>query len=254
MIIFPAMGVAASYYEPLALHLAEQGIACITADLRGLGHSSLRPSRHCNYGYEEMIQLDYLAIFKNIAQKFPQRKKYIIGHSLGGQLAALFLSRHDFGVQGLILIASCSVHPSGWQGWGAWRVWFALRFFALITKTLGYFPGDQVGFGGLAARQHLLDWCQQGRTGQYRPAGSDFDYEAALGQLQIPTLAISIEGDDFAPAAAMKNLYGKFHPAAPVKTVVYTKAAADDPRLNHFNWARKPQGIAQLLAEWTKPE
>lgn len=244
------MGVKASYYETFAEQMAAHHIPTITADLRGLGHSSLRPSATCDYGYEEMIQLDYLSIFKTIDQQFPERKKYVIGHSLGGQLASLFLSRYDFDIKGLILIASCSVHPSGWEGWKAGRVRFALYGFAWLSKILGYFPGDKIGFGGKAARQHLLDWCWQGKTGKYEPADTDFDYEAALKQLKLATLAISIEGDDMSPAPAMKNLYGKFHPTAAVKAIEFTRAAAGFASLNHFNWARKPQGITPLLADW----
>jgi len=30
----------------------------------------------------------------------------VLGHSLGGQLASLFLSRHSFDIKGLILLAS----------------------------------------------------------------------------------------------------------------------------------------------------
>ena len=174
----------------------------------------------------------------------------MLGHSLGGQLAALFLSRHDFGIQGLILMAACSVHPSGWTGWQYWRLRLVIPSFAAISKILGYFPGDKIGFGGKAARQHLLDWCGQGRSGRYEPAGTDFNYEAALAQLRLPTLAISIQDDHLATPLAMKNLYGKFHPSAPITAIEYKRQDAGFESLNHFNWARRPSGHLPLLADW----
>ena len=86
----------------------------------------------------------------------------------------------------------------------------------LIARGLGYFPGDQLGFGGKAARTQIRDWSHQGATGKYRPQGANFDYEAALKQLDIPVLAISIDGDQFAPWEAIAHLFGKFHPKASV--------------------------------------
>ncbi len=252
LLLFPAMGVEAAYYEPFATYLAQEGLLTITADLRGLGHSSIRPEKQRDYGYEEMMQLDYLSIFKSIDQKFPKKKKIVLGHSLGGQLAACFLSRYDFGVKTLILLAACSVHPSGWEGMGRLKIHFVIRFFGFIARVLGYFPGDKIGFGGRAAKQHLLDWCRQGKTGKYQLAKANFDYETALGRLKISTLAIPIANDQLAPAKAMKNLYQKFHPAAEVQVREFTPAQAGFDKPNHFNWARKPKGMGDLILTWLK--
>ena len=57
VLCFPAMGVAASYYKPLAEEMRDQGLIGITADLRGLGHSSVRPTRGVDFGYEDMLNL-----------------------------------------------------------------------------------------------------------------------------------------------------------------------------------------------------
>ncbi len=254
LLLFPAMGVEAAYYEPFATYLAQEGLTTITADLRGLGHSSIRPGRKIDYGYEEMMQLDYLSVFKSIDQQFPGKKKIVLGHSLGGQLAACFLSRHDFGVRGFILVASCSVHPSGWEGMGRLKIKGAIRFFGFVAKVVGYFPGDKIGFGGKAAKQQLLDWCRQGRTGKYQLAKANFDYETALGQLKIPSLAISIANDQLAPSKAMKNLYQKFHQGTKVQVQNFTSAQAGYDKPNHFNWARKPQGMGEVVLSWLKAE
>src|SRR4051812_796685 len=84
VILFPAMGVAATYYEPFAKTLAGKGIIAITADLRGLGHSSVRPSPKSNYGFHEMLELDYKGIIAKAHELFPGHRKFIMGHSLGG--------------------------------------------------------------------------------------------------------------------------------------------------------------------------
>ena len=45
ILLLPAMGVKAAYYQPLVKQLNEKGFPTITADLRGLGLSSVRPSK-----------------------------------------------------------------------------------------------------------------------------------------------------------------------------------------------------------------
>ncbi|MEO1409796.1 MAG: alpha/beta fold hydrolase [Bacteroidota bacterium] len=250
LLLFPAMGVEASYYQPFAEHLAQRDWIVVTADLRGLGQSSVRPRRGVDFGYETMLELDYRGIFAAIERQFSQRPLYVMGHSLGGQLASLYLSRHRMAVAGLILIASCSVHYSGWTGWERWRLRLGFLLFPLLAGAWGYFPGDLVGFGGRAGRRQILDWCQQGRSGQYHLAGSTFDYERALGTLILPVLAIAIEDDPLAPIPAIQNLYRKLHPDGSVQQKVLTRALAQSPRLNHFNWARRGAATAQLIREW----
>ncbi len=254
LLLFPAMGVEASYYQPFAEALVLRGWIAVSADLRGLGHSSVRPKRGMDYGYEEMVQLDYRAIFDEVLRRFPSHPLYVMGHSLGGQLACLFLSRYRVKITGLILIASSSVHYSGWKWSERWRLLFGLSIFPLAAHLLGYHAGDKLGFGGRAGRRQILDWCQQGRSGKYRLRGSDFDYEKALEEWQIPVLAISVEGDTFAPPKAMKNLYQKLHPASPISLTMVTKANAQNPRLNHFNWARQAEATIDLIEEWRQKE
>ena len=55
LVCLPAMGVRASYYAPLARAISAAGLHAVTSDLRGLGTSSLRPTRACDFGYEEIL-------------------------------------------------------------------------------------------------------------------------------------------------------------------------------------------------------
>ncbi|MFC2176444.1 hypothetical protein ACFLR1_05710, partial [Bacteroidota bacterium] len=61
-IIFPAMGVKASYYQPLAEELSAAGSVAITADLRGNGFSSIRPSKKVDFSYKDTLNQDFTSI------------------------------------------------------------------------------------------------------------------------------------------------------------------------------------------------
>lgn len=249
-ICLSAMGVAGSYYQPLAEHLAANGHVAFTTDYRGIGHSSVQ-ARSTDFGYREIIEYDYKEIIETVIDRFPDQPIYLLGHSLGGQLGGLYLGRYvPKQVQGIILIASCSVYYRGWSGLTAYGTLVMTQLFAAVSGILGYFPGKQLGFGGTEAKTVMRDWSRQARTGQYRVEGTDFDYEAALSQLKIPVLAISIQGDNFAPKKAIMNLYQKYHDSAPVHHHHLSPEEAGIPKLNHFNWARQPSGVVKVVQSW----
>lgn len=249
-ICLSAMGVAGSYYKPLAIELSKQGAVAFTTDYRGIGHSSVAPKQH-DFGYKEIVDYDYRGIFSTVNDRYPNNPKYLLGHSLGGQLGSLYVSRFaEPSVKGLILIASCSVYYKGWEGMAAWLTLFGTQSCFVISQVLGYFPGKVLGFGGTEAKSVMRDWSRQARTGAYKPSNSDFDYEGALQNLKLPALAISIQGDQYAPKKAVTNLYKKFHPSTAVHHHHLTPDEAGIPNLNHFNWVRQPKGIGSIIQEW----
>ena len=248
VVVLPAMGVRAKFYQPLANVFAESGINCVISDLRGLGTSSVKPSSKVDFGYKEMIS-DLEVVVARVKEKFSEQAIFLLGHSLGGQVASLYLSKHTNAVDGLLLVASCSVYYKGWSGGQKWKTLLGIRLFPLLSRLFGYFPGDKVGFGGKGAKTAILDWSYLGRTGQFKIIGDDFDYEANLKKTSIPVLATTIEKDWMAPEAAIKNLYQKFHPDNPTTTYKLTKEIVGKP-LNHFNWVKNSVSLVTRIKEW----
>lgn len=248
--IFPAMGVKAATYAPLAEALAGAGYIAVTADLRGRGESSVRPGKGSDFGYRDLIDQDLHSIVTDLAGRYPDRKRYLLGHSLGGQLSCLYASRGLTSVDGLILIACCSVYYGGWEGMAKYRIWLGTQLIGLIARVAGYYPGRRVGFGGTNAKTMMLDWSRQARTGRYELSGDKFNYEAALAALDLTVLAISFEGDDLAPPKAVHHLTDKFSADAPVTHIHLGKADPLNLRYNHFNWPKRPESIVRMIGEW----
>lgn len=248
-IIFPAMGVRASYYEPFAIALATEHKVVVTADLRGNGHSSIRPSKNISFGYADMLDQDYTSIITTIKKMFPENPLYLIGHSLGGQLAALYIAKYKTQVDGLILIASCSVYYKAYEGMAAYKTLFFTQLFSVVSSVVGYFPGKKIGFGDLEAKGVMKDWSQQARSGNYILANDDFDFETAMSNTKTKILAISFEHDDLAPQSAIKVLYGKFKQAQ-TKHVHLDKDEQSNKKFNHFNWVKNPRLSVQTILGW----
>lgn len=250
-ILLPAMGTRASYYEPFAIKLNESGYNVITFDWRGAGNSSIRASRNVDFGYKELIE-DFKESVEMINLKFSENKKILIGHSLGGQIGSLFISRYPDIFNGLILIASSSVYYKGWSGFNAFKVKLDGLIFYPISKVVGYFPGKLIGFGGNEARSIMKDWSENALTGNYENIDKDYNYEDSLKRLSIPVLTISIKEDFLASKKAVENLYQKFNNQTIVSHFHINEDDSGIRPLNHFSWVKKPDFIISLIENWMR--
>ena len=247
VLIGPAMGVPARLYVPLAESLVRAGLHAVTMDLRGIGSSNRRASRDTDFGYADLVEKDWPAAVAAVRARFPTSPLWLFGHSLGGQLSALYASRQPETVAGLLLVACASIHYKTWPANGRWGLLAFTQFFALIASVLGYLPGKRLGFGGTEARTVIHDWARLGRRGVFQPGGSSFDYEAALKTLNTPVLGISLAGDIYAPRQGLAALLAKLSAAQPDHRHLDAQDLGGK-RLDHFNWLKSPDPIAALIA------
>ncbi len=250
ILCLPAMGVRASYYRSFAEQLQQDGYTAITVDHRGHGQSSLRPSCSVDFGYEAMVQ-DLHEVVQEVRYELPKNTPvFAAGHSLGGQMASLCAARYPDDFDGIILITACLVHYEGWDGWKAQRVKLAGHLFYPLSRLIGYFPGNTIGFGGREARTVMYDWCYNLLYGKYRPAKSDFDYEAGLSRAQLPVLALSLAKDEFAPERAVQNLCDKFANNANVQHLHVSPNGISNDQNPHFYWVKNSSILFPFIQSW----
>jgi predicted alpha/beta hydrolase len=169
------------------------------------------------------------ALVEQAQLRFPSSPRFVVGHSLGGQLSALYASAHAGAVHGLVLIAACNVHYHGWAIPERYRVLATALFFHLLGNLLGYVPAKKFGFGGNEARTVITDWSNNCFWGTYVVSGDDRDYEAALARLQIDVLGLSFAKDQLAPRDSVDRLLRKLAAAS----VTRRHFAADHPGLEN---------------------
>ena len=248
VLVVPAMGVRARSYHRVAEALAAEGATAVTMDLRGHGDSEVRPSRQVDFGYHELVTLDIAAIVRACRERFPGSSLVLLGHSLGGQLGALYAGAFPTHLDGLALVSACSVDHRGWDFPLDLGVLAGTQAARLVAELLGVFPGKKLRFAGVEARGVIRDWSVNGRSGQYRVARTELDYEAAMARATVPVLGISFGGEALARRGACRNLWAKLG-GAPVTEVHLDRDALGEAR-GHFGWLRTPDVVVQPLAGW----
>lgn len=243
VVVWPAMGVHARYYRPLAASLRQAGMAVIVPDLRGTGASTPAPSRSSRYGYAELAA-DVGAVQEALKPRLDGRRRLVLGHSLGGQAALLHLATRsgESGIDGVVLVA---------VGLPYWRMYPRHRLGVLaMTQTIGATSGllrvwPGWSFGGRQAMGVMRDWAYTARTGRF-PHLDGVDVEAALRGVRTPVLAISVDHDQYTPHETLDHLCAKLE-SAPLTRERHTIDGAD-----HFTWVRSADGIAARVAEWAQ--
>lgn len=253
LMLLPAMGVAARFYEPFARTLERAcGATVLTIDLPGQGSSPLRARAGHDYGYREVVEVCIPQAVQRAAAEHPGRPLFLVGHSLGGQLGLLATARLANRLHGLVLIAAGTAHWRAWPRGSRWRAALTVHAIRLAAALLPWYPGDALGFGGNQSRRFMRDWSFNAAGGRYRLEGSDQspdDLEHALAAVRLPLLALSLHGDPLAPPGALAELLAKL-PNAEITHEAIDGVATDRPWRRHFSWARRPTGVHERLAQW----
>lgn len=254
ILCLPAMGVAAKKYDALALALSQQGFNVAIAEMRGIGSSSVRASRAQDFGYQEIVCNDIPAAKAQLDALFPGEDVYFLGHSLGGQMASLYLGQNPEASAGLILCASCTVYFNNWPFPANLGLLLFTQFGGLLATVMGYFPGRRLGFGGREAKSVMQDWAYNARSGRYRSRQADLDLEGNLNNIQCPVLTINFSDDTFAPLTGTNHLVDKFSSAASAnrRKIGLTAEHIGATRADHFAWIKQPQEVAINVANWVQ--
>lgn len=249
----PALGVPAIKYERMAQELAARGISTAVHEWRGNDSSSLRPSRRCDWGYSRLLTVDIPASLAMAGGHEPQVRRWFVGgHSLGGQLAALFVALNPGAAEGLVLAATGVPDQRTFRG----RRRLAIAVFAhlvpLITRAFGYFPGDRLNWAGREAATLMRQWSRTVRTGRYNDLDLPTNAEAALSRLTKPALAVHFSDDWLVPSASLDALLAKMGNAE------HRREIFDEARLgaraDHFRWMRNPAVVATVIADWLRAQ
>ncbi len=249
LILLPALGIRAKFYAKLAGGLAGHGVSTVVVEQRGNGESPYRSGDGSTFDLRDYLDTDITAATKWAQEEFPDAPHYIGGHSLGGHMAALAGVLQPDQYAGIVRLACGFPYYKDFPRPASTFIKAMILGIPLLTRLLGYFPGNRLGFGGREYRGLMMDWRLWAKDGRYenrRFPGS----EAAMASYPKKVISIGFDDDKLAPDAAISRSLGMFE-TAPV-TRLKLGAAEQGDYLGHINWGKKPDGVVLALNDWIK--
>lgn len=251
VLIVPALGMEAGYYDRFAKQLAQGGVHAAAMELRGNGTSNLRASHEVDFGYGDFLTYDLPAAIRVAREAVPGAPLYLLGHSLGGQLATAYAGlRREADLQGLIFVASGTPYYRTWGFPGRPILWIVARLFPWIADRVGHFPGRRIGFATREARTVMRDWATLIRDGVFRLRNWEGpDLEEGIAEVELPILSITLEKDVFVPKHAAEHMLAKM-PRARVERWHWDPEAEGLPRTHHVRWPRRAEPVVERIVNW----
>ncbi len=244
VVVFPALGIEARYYTRLSKALAARGFGSARVDHPGLGDSPVRAKRGVDWSYGDLARHARSAI-EAVQARFPDHPTIVLGHSLGGHMA-LMSGGLDLNLHSTILVASGRNY---WRDWGradGLKIRLLMKFMRRVAKTLGYFPGHKLGFGGVEAKTLICEWSTTSRSGTFH--FDSHDYEAEFAKPGPPVLGIALRGDDWVPEASMRGLLAK----AREREVTFEWWEDAPHGGNHNRWPSQPDWLVERILRWVQ--
>ena len=225
IVVGAAMGVPRRYYDAFAQHAASRGFTTLLFDYRGMGES-----RNSRARLEEWGSLDIAAAIEFVRSSIKPRTLNFIGQSVGGQVAKL--APNIGSVDKIVLIAAQSGYWKMWSGIRRYGIRFLWLIMPPVSRIVGYFPARIAGLGsedlppGVASQ-----WATWGKNPRY-VFGSGLPMYDYAG----PLLALSFEGDNYAPPRAVEALLREYAPAR------IERRHIEDRSIGHFGFFRRGLG------------
>lgn len=208
-----ATAVQSRYYARFAAWLAGRGFDVLTYDYRGIGRSRAGPLRGFTADWIDWARLDAEAVMTYAESRFPHRRYYAIGHSIGGVCLTLAPASHR--LTGLVTVGAQFAY---WRDYAPAQRWQMLLrwhlFMPMVTEVLGYFPGKRLGWLEDVPKGVVRNWSRMGprlesalRRGRRGVLPLDPSQIAPqIAGITAPVLAVSSTDDPFATIAATERL------------------------------------------------
>jgi len=243
-----AIAVKKEFYLKFCTFLAENGFIVVLHDNRGIGASRPESLKGFDAHLREWGELDMPGILNWIEGEYSQYPKYIITHSMGGQLIGLMENHHL--ADGIFAIAL----EIGYWNLFALKEKFLLLFLwyifePLSSKILGYAPGKKIGIGedlpkGVA--KEWGDWCK--RKSYFSAFFGKTIKKNYYSEINVPFKIYSAEDDEYSNEKAITEIL-KYYSNAKIDKEIVRLDELNTKKIGHFGYfsSKYKESI------WTKP-
>lgn len=230
--IHSGTGIPQKLYAHFAAFLASNGITAISFDYRGVAESAPDTLKGFQAEVLDWGKLDMTGVFDWVIENYPEHKKIIVGHSMGGQLVGL-MENHKF-IDQLFLIASSTGY---WRDMSSPYKWLPAFFWYFLIplqlRVYGYVNAMKVRQGenlpkGVA--QQWREWCL--RPDYFEPDLEDKMQPHYFNDIDIPIKAIRVSDDPLANDITSSKLL-KYYGNAQIEVEVLEPEAYELDKIGH---------------------
>lgn len=233
VILASAMAVPSRFYAKYAQWLAEQGMAVVSFDYRGMRDRPLRGSPHRMRDWGE---LDLPAVIDWTTRELAPDRLLYVGHSAGGQL--LGLAHNNARVDRAVFVSCQSGYwpnyPNKYLYWALWHI-----AFPALVRVFGYLPSSRFRFGDDLPPRVALEWARWCRTPGYLYGDPTLASRSNVGNFTNPILAYYFTDDPWATPGTRAEMLAPYRNAAITEKVVHPSEAGVG-RVGHMGFFRDP--------------
>jgi predicted alpha/beta hydrolase len=194
IIINSATAVPRQFYTHFAKALCNAGYHVVTYDYRGINDSSPAKMRGFNALMRDWVLKDMTGVLNWTKDVFNPTKIFLIGHSIGGQLAGLLEDKSQ--ISGMITFSAQSGHWR-FQG-GSQKLAVLLHCYLtlpILAKLFGYVPWSW--FGAIDMPKNIaMEWAKWCRNKKYVLGDHSLPLER-YENFTAPVLAYSFDDDNW---------------------------------------------------------
>ncbi|MDV3462934.1 hypothetical protein CMV04_18165 [Elizabethkingia anophelis] len=208
LIIASAMGVKQSFYQNFAEFANSYNVSVITFDYSGIGKSLTGNIKKHKEFLHDWGNQDLEMLIRYAIEKFPNHRKVVLGHSVGGQLIGLAPS--SVYLDKIILVSAQSGFWGFWKGFNEVKMflnWHLL--FPMLTSFFGYMPSKRFSKMENLSKNVANEWSKWCRNPDYL-FGYFSDDELFFNKMRCNLLSISVADDFFAPEQSVEWLSKKY--------------------------------------------
>ena len=245
-IVSSATAVPRRYYRHFSAALAARGFEVLTYDYRGIGDSRPASLRGFDARTRDWALLDMAGVVDYATAYSGGRPLYLVGHSVGGQIAGL-LDNGD-AISGMITVSAQSGY---WRlQVGEQKLVVALHVYLtlpLLASVFGYMPWSWFSSAEDLPKGAALEWSRWCRDPDYLLGDGSLPLEryAAFG---APVLAYSIADDKWGSRKSVDAMM-RGYPAVERRHI--DPSAAGVGPLGHFGFFRPGSGaLWEEIVAW----
>ena len=230
-IIASATGVKQEYYQKFSSYLSDNGVSVLTFDYIGIGRSLTRPIKELKNNVADWGKNDLENVIQYVIKNYPNSKKVILGHSIGGQLVGLAKSSTKF--DKIILIAAQSGYWKFWKGIDRIKMffnWYVL--FPTLLYLFGYLNSKKLSGMENLPKNVADQWRNWGKKPGYMQSDKSITLKY-YDKIELEISAFSIDDDDFAPKKAVEWMTSQYRNSK-IKSIHLKPTDFRVKRIGHF--------------------